>query len=106
MSIRPIDMQGMVRNSTNNSMNSATTQNANNYANIQAQNKVMEEKMESLTHKTEKPAEEKKQLNKDGRNGEKYQDNRKKRQKLEEQALDKKALKQQREKSSMFDVSI
>lgn len=105
-------MQGMVRNSTNNYNNSNITQNSEQMANMKAQHKIMEEHMKNLTHKTEKPAEERKQLNKDGRNKQEFEQKRKNRQKREDEAASKNSDKNynsahnKKGDTSLFDISI
>ncbi len=111
MSIRPIDMQGMVRNSTHNQLNSNVNQQHSRYADVKAHQQVLDQQAEALTQKAEKPAEEKKQLDKDGSNKEK-QERRNNRKKREVEATadtnDVKSSKNATKKSgrSMFDVSI
>ncbi len=109
MSIRPIDMQGMVRNSSNNHMNSSVNQQHNRYADVKAHQQTLDQQAEALTQKTEKPAEEKKQLNKDGSNKEK-QERRDRRKKREVEATDTTNKNTNSTKKSggrsMFDVSI
>ncbi len=107
MSIRPIDMQGMVRNSSNNNMNSSVNQQHNRFADVKAHQQVIDHKAEELTQKTVKPDEEKKNINKDGSNKEK-QERREQRKKREVEAT-KETTDKVPQKSggrSMFDVSI
>ncbi len=106
MSIRPIEMQGMVRNSSNNHMNSTLNHNQARFADVKAHQQVIDQKAEELTQKAEKPDEEKKKLNKDGSNKEKQErrDRRAKREKEAEKTEQKEAPK--KGGRSMFDVSI
>lgn len=102
MSIRPIDMQGMVRNTTQNQQNAQTA--SSNNVTAQAYQKVIQEKAENLTHKTEKPAEERKKLEKDNDGTRQDLDQRrKKRKKREEEAENKE---HRRLDEGMFDISI
>ncbi len=103
MSILPIDMQGMVRNTTQQSYNS---HGANTHANVaasQAFQKNLEEKATNLTQKAEKPAEERKELDKDGHNRQEFEQRRQNRQKREEEAEKERHKKLNK---GMFDISI
>ncbi len=113
MSIRPIDMQGMVRNSSNNHMNSSVNQQHARFADVKAHQQEIDQQAEALTHKAEKPAEEKKKLNKDGSNGSNKEKqerrNRRKKREIEAEATEKTKSTSSTKKGngrSMFDVSI
>ncbi len=104
MSIRPIDMQGMVRTSNYNSQSSIGEHTQQNMANAQAFQKNMDIQAQNSSHKAEKPSEERKKLNKDGKNkNEQQRRNRKRRDREEPDTEDNNSLKESR---SMFDVSI